>query len=321
MLIHPFRWRDLGLIRRLETVGVPLDSQVDPRGGRPLRAAIAGSLPLTRAQTFVLNSDSHGPADEGFLQIEPHPSRLEGQLLYLSPSLGASGEAARIWLRLLTHACAMMGQRGYVRFYASLEENPDEAPEIFRQAGFAGYSRDRVFERFGLGPVPDKPRGTRLRRQRRADHPAIWRLFEEVTPKPVQQAEVLPLLRGRRPLPYPLRDGFVVDGQGGVVAHARLCRMGRVLSARLLVTSAVEGAPRTAVQLLLRRAARWHLEGLRILVPEYQSGLRPELEEQSFQPTGSWLHLVKQTAVPMWEPVRVSQRLEDMKPTPTRSRS
>lgn len=316
MLIHPFRWRDLGLIRRLGPLGVPLHSQFDQDGGsQPLRSAITGSLPLRRARTYILEGDVQDGGGQGFLQVQPQVSRLESHLLYLSPSLEASPEAARLWLRLLNHVCTVLGEEGCVRVYASLPEGEGEAPEVFRLAGFNAYGRDEVYEREVPETAPEEPAGCRLRRQRRSDTEAVLRLFLETAPRPVQQAQLLPVQGLGVKLPHLLRGGLVMVRQEEVQAHVRLRRLGRTLSARVLMDP--DAAPAAGLlQLLMRRARRRRLDRLQIQVPEYQSGLRPELAAGGFRPTGSWLRLVKQTAVPVWEPVRrLGRAMEELKPT------
>lgn len=319
MVIRPFSWRDILLIRRLENAGLPLHPQYEQKGRRPLHTALSSPLPLSRAHAYVLDGQGLEPGGAGFVILAAEPQRREGELLYLAPSLEAHQEAARLWLRLLSYACAELAGRGCVRFYASLPRPNGEAPEVFRQAGFVAYSRDEIYRRPVARSERERPPGHRLRRQRRRDAALLLDLFARVAPRVVQQAETLVWPQAGERLPYPLRDGHLVEADARQLAHIRLAVVGEALVARVLADLERAEEARAVLRLLVRRAARRRKAELEVHLPEYVAGLRPSLLEDGFEPAGSWLRLVKQTTLPVREAApRLAGRMERVNPTPTR---
>lgn len=317
MMIHTFSWRDIGLVKRLEPVGVPLHPHYDHRGGRPpLQSALISGLPFSHSRTFVLDGDGTTAPGQGFLQAGLDPQHRESRLTYLSPALEGTPEAGRVWLRLLSYGCAELAAEGMVRFYAGLAESRADAQELFRQSGFSAYSRDESYARELDGKPPAAREGYRIRRQRRADEPSLSALFERVVPRPIQQAE-LPIMPSGRRLPYELREGYVLEGPAGIMAHLQIRPLEDRLSARLLSDEDPQGTE-AVLDGLHRRAARRRKGWLEVYLPEYQAGVRPALLERGFRPRQSWTRLFKQAPVPVreWE-LRPAGQLERAKPTPT----
>lgn len=93
------------------------------------------------------------------------------------------------WTQLLEHVAVDAGEKGAQRIYARLNTESPQLP-IFNQTGFHAFTREMLFIYDHDKPV-ERPVNMQLKSQRGRDLWQIHRLYETITPSPVQHAEQL----------------------------------------------------------------------------------------------------------------------------------
>jgi len=93
------------------------------------------------------------------------------------------------WTQLLEHLVVDAGEKGAQRIYARLSTDSPQLP-IFNQTGFHAFTREMLFV-YDHDKAIERPVNLQLKNQRGRDLWQIHRLYETVTPSPVQHAEQL----------------------------------------------------------------------------------------------------------------------------------
>ena len=329
-MITPFGLRHIGLLRQLQGTSVLLDpkSALLELPSTPLRAALRGYvLPSSGIFTYILHAPDTAATWRGFVQARVFRSGLAWKITCMAPALDSSEDAATIWYRLLLHLCIAGGERHVQRLFACLpQDSPTE--EVFRQAGFAVYSHERLFEH--TNNAAQGRQSVRMRPVRPEDHWHVQKLYHRATPRPVAQFEKLSDARdGSAHFEIPGLDspqGYVLSGQNGEVAgYVHLAAGPQAAWLRLTVHP---DTPDVAAEMLdhalavlsagtpplgLRPPGRTAPRGvggnapprpLYCSVREYEGGIQALLEERGFAFVGACSLVAKHTTVHVREPHR-----------------
>lgn len=150
-VIRPFRPGDLYLIQRLNRQATKFHTvQTLLHPHSVLRAALGFAIPWGDAKiaTYVLRQAGHGLVDSGFLQVQRRSSRLEADVLCLSPGLDAPAGHPATWQKLLSaYLHDVMAQGAVLRIYADVLDQPLPV-NIFAGVGFHVYSRQTIWRLF-----------------------------------------------------------------------------------------------------------------------------------------------------------------------------
>ncbi|MBC7224036.1 MAG: hypothetical protein H5T59_07160 [Anaerolineae bacterium] len=295
-MLRSFGVRQLPVVYRLWGRGLSIDMQAGlPGGAVPFWPALVAMLPglSPLGETLFVLEDEGA---EAFIQVRHRPERPEADLVYIAPALRRAPEAAEAWDALLTGTCLALGRQGVERVYACLPESGPEV-ESFQKAGFILYTREEIYRLDGDAEGAPGPADVPLRARAPEHDWGLDRLYSELVPWLVQQAE----------------GGLGFNGFGSGVARPAgaaeyvLLEGGEV--AGLVQLRPVSGAYGMTV-VLHPRAYHWAravvafgLGRLRSLPPRpvyctvrhYQGGLRTPLEESGFRWVGTRALLVRHT--------------------------
>jgi hypothetical protein len=282
---------------------------------------------------------------QGLAQMRQRRGRPEADVIYLAPSLrqpfdsaqdraqdtafSTAYEAPTIWHRLLTHLGARAGERGIQRLFARLAEDGEEI-ETFQQVGFSPYTREDTFRLNSLSESHRRLDRVVMRPQQAVDAWALQRLYANVAPRLVQQAESLGE-RGweRSSIDWPLRarsEGYVLEDNGEIVSYL-LFRGGRIGHwMRILLHPQAYDHADEVIQHGLAFLSHYPPCPIYCNVREYEGGLRTPLQNWGFEPFGSQAILVKHTTVRIKKPARklvpaLDKRAEAATPTMSRINS
>lgn len=188
-MIRRFGLRDIKLVSQLQTRGVAFDlKQLLMSPGTPLAAALVGLLSHEQLGTLtsIFDETCNHTRKRGFVSVSPRRHLPYWDLAFLAPALDAAPHATYIWARLLSYLAILGANSGITRIYAQAAEDP-EVEEVLHQAGYSVISRAEAFVLVGRPSPVMAPRG--LHRVEPQDEPALLRLYHEVVPPLVQQAE------------------------------------------------------------------------------------------------------------------------------------
>jgi len=266
---------------------------------------------------------------QGLAQIRQRKGRPEADVIYLAPSFSTADEAPVIWYRLLNHLCARAGERGVQRLFVRLAEDSEEV-ETFQQIGFSQYTHEDIFCLKSLRESCRQLGRVVMRPQQAVDAWALQRLYANVAPRLVQQAESL----GERgweqsavDWPFWARSkGYVLEEDGEIVSYLR-CSKGRIGHwMRILLHPQAYDRADEVIRYGL--ALLWHDPPRPIYcnVREYEGGLKTPLQAWGFEPFASQAVLVKHMTVRVLEPARklvpaLDKRAEVATPTVSRFNS
>lgn len=271
----------------------------------PLQTALRGYLLRGSGNlTFVLRSSDHHVDGCGFAQVRAHKTRLAWRITRMAPPLDSTEQAASVWYRLLLHVCLAAGEQQVQRLFARVGQE-SAAEEVFRQAGFAVYGHEHLFELLPAGT----PGGRLSARAQPADGAQRWdaqRLYQRVTPRLVLQAEALngacsDLAWWERSSAdegqtYTWYDaGGEIEGCLYVATESRGCWLRLLLRPDARECAAeIVGHAMAVVRDGPRRPIYW-------AVRDYDVGVRAPLEEYGFALVSTCSLLVKHTAVQVRE--------------------
>lgn len=331
-MIRSFGVRDLFLVGNLQKKGMCLDPEIAlTRPYSPLSAALSSYFLMQEAgsSTFVLEATDQSSRMQGLAQMRQRRGRPEADVIYLAPSFSTADEGPMIWHRLLNHLCVRAGERGIQRLFARLAEDGEEI-ETFQQVGFSPYTREDVFRLSSFSESHRRLDRMVMRPQQAVDAWALQRLYANVAPRLVQQAERLGE-RGweRSSVDWPLRtrsEGYVLEDNGEIVSYL-LFRGGRIGHwMRILLHPQAYDRADEVIQHGLSFLSYYPPCPIYCSVREYEDGLRTRLQNWGFEPFGSQAILVKHTTVRIKEPARtlvpaLEKRAEVATPTISQSNS
>jgi len=325
-MIRSFGVRDFLLVGNLQKKGTCLDPEIAlTRPYSPLLAALSSYFLLqeTGTSTFILEATDQNSRMHGLAQMRQRRGRPEADVIYLAPSFSTTDEAPTTWHRLLNHLCARAGERGIQRLFGRLAEDGEEM-ESFQQVGFSPYTREDIFRLKSLSESHRRLDRVVMRPQQAVDAWALQRLYANVAPRLVQQAESLGE-RGweRSSVDWPLRarsEGYVLEDNGEIVSYV-LFRDGRIGHwMRILLHPQAYDRAAEVIQHGLAFLSYYPPCPIYCSVREYEGGLRAPLQDWGFEPFGSQAILVKHTTVRIKEPARklvpaLDKRAEAATPT------
>ncbi len=299
---------ELIAIKQLQQRGVQLDIEravLWPHS--PLRAALAAHLPWSpiAADTVILCPSGRRGRAVGFAQVRPRRRRPEADVVFISPALDAHADAVSIWYRLIAECSQTLGDRGTQRLFAASHAG-DGVEEVLRQAGFAGYAREDIYR---LGERPrDLKKSDLLRHQRSRDHWNLLRLYSQATPRPVQIAEGMLSVEGhagkmRNWWDQARGSGYVLALDDDLAGAVRILRGRAAYWLRFWVHPQAQGYADALVHGTLALLWAAPRRPIYCSVRDYESGVRPALEDAGFSYWQTRSLLVKHTTARVKEPL------------------
>jgi hypothetical protein len=233
----------------------------------------------------------------GFVSVIQRRHQPYWDLAFLAPALDSVPQAACIWTRLLSHMTVLGANAGIKRIYAQATEDP-ETEDVMHQAGYAVIARAEAFVLTSrLSPVM-APRG--LHRVEPQDEPALDRLYREVVPPLVQQADGLKppwaasmsslgLLSSSR--------AFVWSDKTLANAYVGLQETSRVNWLDLIVRPECRAEVMPVIKHVLASSENLHGVPVYCLVSDYNIGLSWVLRALGFESYSRQVTLVEHTMV------------------------
>ncbi len=297
MSFRPFSLGDALLLQRLRNVSTPLQiERTLLESISPVRTAIRSCFPWYRHSsfTYVLRQEENGLAREGLIQLRIRPHSREADVTLLSPALDAPQGHPAIWQKLLTYSAKSIFRQNVCRLFSDLPDQP-LLVNTFRQAGFVPLTQVTIWR---LDSAPLALSNTTVRPQQAADAPDLEKLYQRITPLPVQQFEtglepnhpeedrIPPTLTNPHHVPM---SGYVLDDDRGpgLAGSVQLLWGKRSAWIRLWVDTN-NPDPHNA-RLLLEFALQRidevpHVNRAYIGVRAYQTGLNAHLSDYGFAP-------------------------------------
>jgi hypothetical protein len=317
--------RDLFVIYRLRNQGVRLDLKgALLRPASPLYHATARSLPgfgIWSGRVLTVVAREQGRA--GVVQARWRTGVPAMDLLFIAPSLEACHGAAWLWQHLIHQLVYVGAAHGVQRLFAHLPEQSHAEIEVMRQAGFAIYSGDGLYQ---CEPGTIAPMGCAGRWQPRqvVDEWGLIRLYHAVTPPVVQQAESL-LPNGSHGYSgwwgVSRRGCYVLRGDvaGDVVGHLRLTRGERGHWLKMVVHPDRADDSLELLREALSLMVGWPQQPVFCDVRDYEGYLLDALSDAGFERVMTRMLLVRHTtaAVRLKVPqtVRIVERAAETAPT------
>lgn len=304
--------RDLVLIARLQKQSAslcPVEALIRPRW--PVWMAARSLLTIGEASTatYVLNETrGDGKYLQGFLQVEQLTARPEMHLHTVAPYLGnrqAYEDTRTIWSRLINRAVSEAAEHRIERIYATVADG-SEAQHVLRSLGFSVYTRQEIF-RLEPDTHPQAIAQAGIRPEQSTDSAALARLYREVVPHLVQQAEALTghgieAICG--PMSWDQGEGFILEDDARILGYGHLLsgNTGHWLS--LLVHPDAYGQAERLLDYGLALLNYYPPLPVYCVVREYQGGVRVPLQDRRFTALSTYCRMVKHTTVRVTEPAR-----------------
>ena len=191
MSFRPFYLGDALLLQRLRNVSTPLQiERTLLQSNSPVRTALRSCFPWYRHSsfTYVLRQEENGLAREGLIQLRIRPHTHEADVTLLSPALDAHRGHPAIWQKLLTYSAQHIFRKNVCRLFSDLPDQP-LLVNTFRQAGFVPLTQVTIWR---LDSAPRALSDAALRPQQPDDAPELEKLYQRITPLPIQQLETGP---------------------------------------------------------------------------------------------------------------------------------
>jgi hypothetical protein len=337
--VRPARLTDLSalgeLSRLAQSEGTGARSLGLPLAGPPIGVFTLFRLPLGAFRPndllYVHESDGHLA---GLLRIERDGHRDEWTIVELD-AIGLV-DAGDIRYRLVQACLRDVSRRGAARFHVACAD-ADGNVELFMQAGFVRYGEEMVCFRPADRQLPapladDEVARLGIRPVGQADAVALFRLYNAVTPAPVQRLEMHRIadwelhgsdaLMPRSSLTPILRfadvETFIqVAPDGGAdptgadgFVQVGVAKEDQPHYLRILVRPGADAGPlvRFGLGVIAARTARGeapHRYGVIAPVRTYESPLERRLEDEEFSTIASVSLLIKETLVRVAEPAMV----------------
>jgi hypothetical protein len=221
-VIRPFRFGDFFLIHSLSRQATKLNAILAlSQPYSVLGAALTAIVPWNDAKvvTYVLHQRRHELARSGFLQAQKRPGRPEADILLLAPALDTAHGHPAIWEKLLSHYSNEATQQQIARIYADVPDQPLVVNTLMH-VGFRVYTRQTIWRlpAHGLDSFAQRITAT-IRPEQKKDQWALRRLYAQVTPPAVQQAEGIqadgelapPIVDWWQPF---VRDSYILEVAG-----------------------------------------------------------------------------------------------------------
>lgn len=193
-MIRPFKIGDLVLVQRLHRQATKLNilqALLEPQATTWLALHTLKPWSDNRQSTYVLRQTGHMLARAGMLQAEQRGANGNGEarLVQVAPALDTPRGHPAVWEKLLAHYLHDAAQRGVVRVFADVPDQPLPVTTL-AHVGFHVYQRMAIW-RLTAQDAGEflEPALFTMRPQKREDEWALLRLYSRITPKAVQLAE------------------------------------------------------------------------------------------------------------------------------------
>jgi hypothetical protein len=285
--VRPFDWRDLFLVKRLQTQGQVLDyerAKVD--GISPLREAVRTYLLLGMGSRRTLVMPEAG----AFAQYICYKDCQRVHLTYMSPT-PTHPDVVNHWVDLLEQLTTTVGEHGTQHIVAEASYDGPEM-EALQRAGFRILTRQLLLCRMRQPAHKDLSPLDGLRSWRPTDDWGLRLLYTNTVPQLAQQIEI-PIEDALSPSRWPKR---LVLEQGGELTACLVARQGRSGSAlRLLLHPQAD----VYIEALIRHGLSILTDGdsrpVYCRIRRYESWLQGPLEASGFEPVVRTALLVKHT--------------------------
>jgi hypothetical protein len=305
MMIRPFDWRDIVLMRRIRPLGICMDSQLAHTGGTHVfqNALLDPIRPQSQACTLVARPED--PMHEPVIgQIHFHNESRQARLAFLGP---ASAISTTIGSQILDELSRAAGKQGTHALIAEIREN-EPAFESLRRAGFAVYARQRIWRLDHVPAAADQALDKAWRLENEADRASVLNLVSGLVPGLVQQIEPPSTLNGK---------GLVYWSAGELLGYLNVHYGNKGSWVQPYFHPAAEiSDPLLTGFILVLNPKKTH--PLFISVRSYQGGLEGAFERLGFQACESQAVMVKRIAKPVGEEAHFGKAvLEGTQPEPT----
>jgi hypothetical protein len=281
MTVRHFDWRDLAGLYRWRHESVFMDSAlVLTRGPMLLSGALLSYL-APNSGVFTAVSDAVDLGHPVIGQIMQFNGSSFARLTFVSPDSGLETQALS---ELLDYLVMVSGERGALRLLADVDE-ATLTYQALRRAGFAIYTRQRIWQLTGRPVGPTLPASWRAIRSH--DLIAIRSLYNNLVPGLVQQVEPYPTSRPR---------GMVLYQNGDLLAFVELKIGNRGVWAQPFVHPDLPDISELFINLIQKIPYR-RSRPLYICVRSYQSWLDSAVEELGAEAGPRQAVMVKHLAV------------------------
>jgi hypothetical protein len=281
MTIRHFGWQDLAGLHRRRHESVFMDSAlVLTRGPKLVSGALLSYL-APNSGIYTAVSDDAGPGSPVIGQVMQPTGSPFAHLTFVTPEAGLESPALS---ELLDYLVTVSGASGALRLLADVSEETQTYLAL-RRAGFAIYTRQRIWQLTGWPTGPELPAGWRAARSR--DVVAIRSLYGNLVPGLVQQVESYPDGRPR---------GMVLYHGGDLLAYVELKIGPRGIWAQPFIHPNASDISELFVDLLQKIPSR-RTRPLYICVRSYQSWLEAAVEDLGAEAGPRQAVMVKHLAV------------------------
>jgi len=298
-VIRPFSFRDVGMLRQLESQGAAFDLRRWLLGApSSTLSALAGYLTQYHMGTVTCVQDGRGRRGaglRGFVQAWPRWNHAEWDLAYMSPALDYRDGAGDLWQELLSALILHGAEQNIDRIYARLTED-GESEEIFRHAGFTILTREEIFVLSRDRTPAILPKG--LRRTSPDDRPGLEEFYRQVAPRLQSKIEWATPSSVVLQYPWPhswIRDDYMWSDKGKILAHFRLLVGSRGAWLEVVVRPEHRADILPCLKYMTALPRRSHATPLYCPVPDYGVGLGWLLRTLGFEPFARQVLLVAHT--------------------------
>ncbi len=208
-MVRPFDWRDIPALYRYRKHGLWLDSNLELTRWLslvPMGALLATIAPATGIFTYV--TKGNGYPNLPIIGQVRHPSGSQfAHLTFIAPAAAIKSNGVP---DLLDHLAAQVGKRGAHNLLGEVDVKAHSF-EILRQAGYAIYTRQRIWRLENIVSRQDGP--TNWLPAAAGDEIDVRSLYSALVPPMVQQAE---------PPPWEHLSGYVYREGPNLLAYIYL---------------------------------------------------------------------------------------------------
>jgi hypothetical protein len=287
MTVRPFDWRDLPALHRHRNQVLFLDStRLLTQGPRliPAGALFSYFAPAIGIFTYRCTRDANSQENHGTLlgQVVHPAGSASARLSFITPVEALESDGLPELLELIT---SEIGERGGFHLLADVEEQ-DTAFERLRNAGFAIYARQRIWQL--TGSPKGEPISTSWRSGVPRDCLRVRALYNDLVPGLVQQVEPPPANRPR---------GLICDESGELRAYIEIRYGPRGIWIQPFIHPDVEKVTARLVDLLSNLPYR-RSRPIYLCVRSYQAWLESAIEELGAEAGPRQAVMVKRLALP-----------------------
>lgn len=289
-MIRPFVLLDLPALHRYRHQGLFLDTTTALTWGPSLvsvGALLSYLAPATGVYTYLGTPD--GKEQEQVIVQLVYPANAScARFSFLAPETALDSAAFH---QMVEYLAERVGERGGHNLVAEVDEQAS-AYEALRRAGFAIYSRQRIWKLEETPAQTGNPSPWRGVRQ--DDEPAVRNLYSALVPALVQQVD---------PPPWEHLRGLVYRQESELLAFVELNYGPRGIKAQPFVHPDMEQVS-TRLTEMIGRISNRRSRPVYLCVRSYQGWLEAPLEALGAQPGARQAVMVKRLTAAIKEPAR-----------------